>query len=68
MLRIETKPCVTVTTHKGTIDLDKSYEVSIDKVVTTEGHTYVIHSELEGIEKRIVEAAVLNEVTKNGIK
>ena len=51
MLRIETKPCVTVTTHKATIDLDKSYEVSIDKVVTTEGHTYVIHSELEGIEK-----------------
>jgi hypothetical protein len=68
MLKIEPKPCVTVTTHRATIHLDKSYEVVIDKVVTNEGHTYVIQSELEGIEKRIVEAAVLNEVNKHGIK
>lgn len=67
MISIDKKPCVTVTTHRGVISLDKNYEVTVDKIVTSEGYSYHVDSGLNGDEKRIVEAAVKNHLEKHGI-
>ena len=68
MLTIETKPHTTIPRHKGVIELDTGYKVEVERWCTNGGHAYSVNSDLQGDEKRIVEAAVLNHLNKHGIK
>jgi len=67
MIKIDPKPHTTITFFDCIVQMDKGYKVSIEKRINSEGHQYVVHSGLDGDEKRIVEGYVLNHVNTNGI-
>jgi hypothetical protein len=67
MIKIEPKPHKTITLHEAEVEMDQIYKLVVAKEVTTEGYAYIVHSNLVGEEKRIVEGSVMRHVQIHGI-